>query len=400
MKTTHGLFSTIIWAYLSIALLSCANPWKYIERGDYDRAVEIAVKRLAGKKHKKEKHVKALEEAFELATKRDMREIELLKREGREENWVEINNIVRRIKQRQEKVEALLPLFDKHGYKANFRFVKVDELELESKAKAADYYYNEGRRLLAQAEQGDKYAAREAYHMFEQLKYYYKRYKDEDELMKKALELGKTYVLFDIRNHSNVVLPREVERELRKFELSDLNKRWLEIHNDPRSRITYDYNVVLYITGIDVSPELIKEREYTDTKEVEKGWEYLLDENGNVKKDSAGNDIKVPKKVQLKAQVLETYQHKAAAISAILEIYDNADHKLIRNEPLTVEVAFENYAATFKGDKEALSPESKTKIGNNPLPFPSNEQLILEALDKLKPIVKDKLRAARLDRLH
>ena len=42
------------------------------------------------------------------------------------------------------------------------------------------------------------------------------------------------------------------------------------------------------LTNIEVSPEQIKEREYEDTKEIEDGFEYVLDGNGNVAKDSSG----------------------------------------------------------------------------------------------------------------
>ncbi len=383
---------------LAFALLvSCANPMKMLEKGQYDPAIYASIKKLAGKEKKKAKYVKTLEEAFERATKLDMREIETLRREGREENWVKINEIVKRIKKRQGAIEPLLPLIDQNGYAATFKFVKVDQLEIESKAKAAEFYYSEGKRLLALAQRGDKQAAREAYKMFEELKYYYNRYKDEDELMQRALDLGTVYILFDVKNHSNVLMPQAFDRELRRINLSDLQQKWRKVHNKPLKGVAYDYTVTLFITQIDVSPETVKEREYIDDKTIEEGWEYVLDENGNVRKDSAGNDIKIPKKVLIKARVFETYQHKAAVVTGVLEFKDNRSNELLHSEPVTVEVSFENYAATFKGDERALSEESRKKLGNKPLPFPTDEMLILDAADKLKPIVKGKIRRARLE---
>ncbi len=397
MKLQLNSFGQFAILTLFSILVACGNPVKMLEKGQYDPAIYTSVKRLAGKKKKKARYVKTLEEAFEKATKKDMKEIEVLKREGREENWVEINRIVERIKKRQRAIEPLLPLIDQHGYKASFKFVRIEDLEIEAKAKAADYYYNEGKRLLALAERGDKSAARDAYEMFQKLTYYYDRYKDEDELMQKALDLGTVYVLFDVKNHSNVLMPREFDRELRRVDLSDLQQKWRQVHSKPLQGIEYDYTVTLYITQIDVSPETVKEREYIDDKTIEEGWEYVLDENGNVRKDSAGNDIKIPKKVLIKARVFETYQHKAAVVSGTLEFTDNRLGDLIKSDLVTVEVNFENYAATFKGDERALSEESKKKLGNKPLPFPTDEMLILDAADKLKPIIKSKIRRARLD---
>ena len=153
-------------------------------------------------------------------------DIEMLKREGREENWVEINNIVKRIKKRQRAIEPLLPLIDQHGYKASFKFVKVEELEIEAKAKAADYYYNEGRRLLALGERGDKNAAREAYKMFQKLDYYYDRYKDEDKLMQRALDLGTTYVLFDVKASISRWISRLHDLKIRNSKLRGIAALW------------------------------------------------------------------------------------------------------------------------------------------------------------------------------
>ncbi|MEK7256629.1 MAG: hypothetical protein AAB316_17880, partial [Bacteroidota bacterium] len=57
---------------------------------------------------------------------------------------------------------------------------------------------------------------------------------------------------------------------------------------------------------------------------------------------------------------------------------------------------FENYAATFDGDKRALTEESKKKIGNRPLPFPTSESLVLQAADLMKPIIKEKIARSRV----
>lgn len=396
MKTQLNSFRSQLILLMALLIVACGNPIKMLENGQYDPAIYQSVKKLAGKKKKKAKYVKTLEQAFDRVTMLDMREIESLKREGREENWVEINNIVKRIKKRQRAIEPLLPLIDQEGYKANFRFVKVEELEIEAKSKAADYYYNDGRRLLALAGNGDKHAAREAYDQFQKLKYYYDRYKDEDKLIIQALELGTVYVLFDVKNHSNVLMPKEFDRELRKMNLSDLQKRWVQYHSTPIKGVNYDYTANLIITQINVSPESVKEREYIDDKTIEDGWEYVLDEKGNVRKDSAGNDIKIPKKILIKARVFETYQHKAAAISGIIEFTNVSLNEMNQSDPITVEVNFENYAATFKGDERALSEESKKKLGNRPLPFLSDESLVLDAADKLKPIIKDYIKRAKL----
>ena len=223
---TYNLKSVLIAAITILLASACTSPEKLIERGDFDKAVVVSARKLRGKKKKKEKHVKAVEEAFRRATNLDMRRVKSLEAEGRAENWVEINRIYNKMKKRQELIEPLLPLVDKDGYKADFRFVKVEGLLNESKEKAAHFYYIEGKRLLSLADQGDKEAAREAHRQFEHIGKYYNNYKDEANLIRKAHNLGTIYVLFSMENNSNSILPRDFEREVKRISVSDMESYW------------------------------------------------------------------------------------------------------------------------------------------------------------------------------
>ncbi|MCR9287243.1 MAG: hypothetical protein NXI23_07675 [Bacteroidetes bacterium] len=377
---------------------ACNSPSKLIEKGNYDQAINLAVEKLRGKKKKKAEFVGALEKAFDRATKRDMREADNLKRDGREENWIAINRIHQKIRKRQSKIDPLIPLYDENGRKAEFRFVRIEELERESKERTAEYYYNRAQDLLKQAENGDKLAAREALNALEKINTYYKNYRDTRQLEKIAFELGTTHILFKMDNNSGSILPRGFESRIKKMSVRDLNSKWKNYYLNSKSNLTYDFTVVMNLTTIDVSQESEKERQYVDDKEIEDGFEYVLDERGNVKKDTAGNDIKVPKKVFIKANVFEIYQHKAAAVGGQLDFFDNQTRELIHSEPMTVEAVFENYASRFEGDERALSEDSKKRIGNKPRPFPTNNQLLLDAADKLKPIIKREMSRQRLIR--
>ena len=388
----NNLKSVVLGMLVVLLASACSNPEKLIEKGNFDQAIRLSAKKLSGKKKKKEKFVKATEEAFRRATNLDMRRAKSLEQEGRAENWVEINRIYKKIEKRQALIEPMLPLISKEGYKADFRFVKVAGLLLESKEKAAHFYYVEGNRLLRQAELGDKVAARDAYGQFERIGQYFNRYKDEGELMRKAHDLGIIYVLFSMENNSHSILPRDFEREIKRISLSDMESKWRRVHLKPERFKKYDYKVVMNLHRIDVSPEQFREREYFDKKFIEDGWRYVLDENGNVLKDSLGNDVKEPNEVEIAARVFETLQTKSALVSGTLEFYDNRTNRRFHEEPITAEAIFENYAARFDGDRRALSKESKRKIGNSPIPFPTDEALVLQAADRLKPVIKKKIR--------
>ena len=379
-----------------IALSSCSSPQKLVEQGNYDDVIARTINKLAGKKNKRREHVQALQEAFQKATDGDMRLAARLKAERRSGYWERVYDIYRGVGNRQERVRPLLPLIDEDGVEADFKFVKVDGLVAEARRNAAEDLYRNAGELLAAARQGDKGAAREAFQKLERIERFDRNYKDTRQLQEDAQELGRTYILFKMTNTAPTILPAAFENELLAIGTYDLESRWRSYHARPLNRIQYDYEVVINVTEIEVSPELIREREYEDSKEIEDGFDYVLDERGNVMKDTAGNDIKVVRNSYIKAQVLESFQNKAARVGGRVEIYNLHTRSMLESQRFDAEAVFENYFATFQGDERALSDESKVNCGNGPLPFPPDEVLLLDAAERIKPIIKRKVANSRI----
>lgn len=381
---------------LSFLLTSCQTAQKFVESGDYDSAVEFCVRKLRGKSKKKTEYVRGLEEAFARAQARDLSTINQLVADDRPENWERVNNIHRDMAARQRLVSPLTPLVSKDGYRAKFNFLDVGTLERDSRNKAAEYLYNHAKDLLARAETGDKIAAREAYRQLLDIgRKYYRDYKDTDQLLKTARELGTSYVLFEVKNQSDKVLPRTFFDRVLAIGKSDLDSEWKAYYFNAEPGVQYDYRVVFKVRDVDISPERVHERAYVDEKEIQDGWDYVLDSKGNVMKDTLGNDIKTPRKVNIRAKVLEVFQSKAARLTGFIEVYDAGKNTLLDNRNVATEILFENYASTFTGDKRALSEESKHRIGNTPLPFPRDEDMLVQAADRLKPNLRDELRKSR-----
>lgn len=381
---------------LGFLLTSCRSAQKFIENGDYDRAIDFCVSKLKGKSKKKTEYVQGLEAAFARAQVRDLHQIDVLLDEDRPENWEKINSLHRQIKTRQQKISPLTPLVASDGYRAKFNFIAIEKLEQESRAKAAECLYVRAQELLRQAEHGDRMAAREAYQTLRNLESrYYQTYKDKDKMLASARDYGTTRILFEVQNHSAAVLPHGFIDELLNIGKRDLDSEWKAYYFKAMPGETYDYQAVFKVTQVDISPERLHERAYTDEKEIQDGWDYVLDARGNVLKDSLGNDVKVPRKVIIRADVLEVYQTKAARLSGIVEIYDTERGNRLDSEHLSTEILFENYASTFKGDRRALSEMSKRRIGNAPLPFPRNEDMLVQAAGRLKPDLKNELRRNR-----
>ena len=391
-------FSALLFTLFFVSFLfnACHTAQKYVESGNYDGAIHYCVQKLRGKAKKKTELVQGLELAFQKAQARDLLIARRLADESRPENWEKVNALHRKIRDRQNKITPLLPLVSKDGYRARFELISIEKLEAESREKAAGYLYTRAEELLGQADRGDRQAARDAYYALENLeRKYYRDYKNKDQLMQEARTLGTTHILFEVKNQSDQLLPRAFQDRVLSLGTYDLNSEWKSFHFKPEPNVPIDYRVVFNIRRVDISPERISERVYTDEKEIEDGWEYVLDDRGNVKKDTAGNDIKVPRYVRIRANVLESHQTKAARLSGTLEVIDAVRNVRLDSREMSTEILFEHYASTFNGDPRALSPASRNCIGNRPVPFPADEDMLVQAADRLKPELRDELRRNR-----
>jgi hypothetical protein len=360
---------------LALLLTSCTSSRKMLERGQYDRAIDRSTEKLM-KRPNNSKELEVLHEAYDLANMFDRERIEFLELEGREESWVEIYQLYEQLNRRQNKVRRLPTQI-----RNQFTFYNYDQEIIDSKAAAADVSYRRGLELL---ERGDKLSARQAWVEFDTAAQIYPGYEDTDRLMEKALYRGSNYALFVIENNSGMILPEYFDAELRKASLRERSTQWLTFDTFENENIDYDYVIVLNINEIQYSPERVEHRNYSESREIEDGLRYELDRNGNVKKDSLGNDIRVPNIVTVTADITESSQTKSAFVGGAIDFFELQSDQLIRSENISVEAVFLNKYGTFSGNEKALSEETARTIGGREVPFPSNEVMLLDAAELLK----------------
>lgn len=382
----------LILIIISIFLFSCTSVQTLVDKGKYDEAIRVSVNKLVGKKKKDDKYVKALESAFQRINEEDINKVKYLKIEKEGNYWNEVYSILTQIDKRQRLVKPLLPLSGESGYKAKFDFIGVEPLLLEAREETAAYMYNYAVKNINMAEMGDKDAAKIAYKQLEELRDFYQNYKDTDLLKKKVYELGQDRVLIDVKNLSNVILPKNFYYEVKNINTNDLNRRWYKFYTtEDNVNINFDYIVNINIKEISISPEKEKEREYTETATIADGFEYMKDEKGEIKKDSAGNQIKKDKMVNVSATVTELGRFKSAIVKGDLKILDNKNNKVYQTTPVNVETVFETFASNYRGDRRALSKQSLARMKDRIDPFPSNEDLLLMTVNDLKKLLYDEI---------
>lgn len=388
MKNTLFLFLAGIFC---LTIAACGPKVQtLVDQGDYDETIRVAKKKLVGERNKNPKFVDALETAFNRANAEDVAKIKRMEAGGAPD-WKRIHSVYRTINNRAEEVAPLTPLVDKNGRRARLNFVEVGGPMNTAAGNAAEQMYQEGERLVGLGRKGDKAAAREAYETFDGITYYRRGYKNVSELMREAEELGMLYITVEMRNETGGYLPAGFEQELFRINANEMEDRWRKFEVTKKTGRQYDYVARIIMRNIDVSPERSQERQYIDEKEITDGTEYVLDANGNVAKDTLGNDITRPRQVVIRADVFEILQTKIATVTAGFELYDIRNRRVVDQDNLTADANFENYASTFQGDRRALSNASRRNIGSRPAQFPSNEQLILDAANALKAVLSERI---------
>ena len=395
MKNSSLIFS---WFFFLISFVSCTSIEKLVDTGQYDKAIYYATNKLSGAKVNKVEYVKGLETAFKKATEKDMAYIDKLKNEGNPETWETILSIYNTISDRQEQIRPLLPLTDENGKKANFLFVNTNDLEKEAKEQTINFLYNSAKDLLDEARNSkERIPARKAYESLLKLKNYAARFLDVPQLEREARELGTTKILVNVQNYSQAVFPAGLEDEILRLGFRDLDREWQKFDAYPERNREYDLGITLILSNVQVSPGTVSEKSFSEKKEIPDGFQYALDEKGNVKKDTAGNDIKLPKTKVIEAQILEVFQSKSAGLSGRLEVMDLHTKGVRESRDINTVAIFENRAASFKGDERALTEDTKKRLGNRPAVFPTDAVLLLEAARKLRPLVISELRKIRID---
>ena len=371
------LFTVLILAFL---IVGCKSSSKQLERGDYDAALKKAAKKIKRNPAKNDDEVWVFNDAYNMARVRDNDAILRLKKKGDPALWSKIYHTYLELDKRQNLAISLPPV--------GIEFTEVNftpEIN-NAKAKAAEYAYAKGEQLLAI---DNRFEARKAHSRFLEVKTYEPYYKDVDKKLAEAKFKGTTNVYFRIVDNAEVVAPNGLIEEIQRINIDDLNDVWKNYDTHVDTNKIYHYSIFLNLTLIDVSPEEVKENNYSENKEVEDGYDYVFDANGNVKKDTLGNDIKVLRYKTIRCNVKEIYQFKTARISGTIDYIDNYSNKLLKSKPITADAKFEHGFAIAHGNLYALNPSTRSKLGGDYLPFPADEHLILQAGDVLKQMTKD-----------
>lgn len=384
--------ATLLFTFALFMLVSCNSVkrnQKFLASGNYDQAIELAAKKLSkdNTSKKSAEHVLLLEDAYKKAVDRDKRRINFLTKDINPTASREIYYLYRDLENRQDLLRPILPFYSVPlGRNAKIKIADYSDEMIAAKNRFADDLYAEANTLLSYNTVMD---SRTAYKRLEELRTVKANYSNLNNLMQEARFRGTDFVKVEINNRSGQFIPGRLQRELLDFNTYGLDDFWTEYHVNREKGITYNFGITLDFERIAVSPERISEKEFRRKKRIKDGWEYEYDRNGNVKKDSLGNDIKTDVYKVVTARVMYTTQTKEVFVGADVRYLDLIRNRDINSHPLATEFIFENRFAKFRGDDRALTEEDLEFLEFDFVPFPSNEQMVFDAGEEIKARLKE-----------
>lgn len=386
-------------AFLLLSSCGVKKTKTLLSSGEYDRAIDKSVSALRTNKDKKSKqeYVVILEDAFAKAKDRDLRNIDMLLKDANPENLEKVFSLYHLLNDRQEKIRPLLPLKKlPSGKQAVFVLDDYSEEIVNSKNALSKYLYNKATSLLLKTGKQD---ARKAYDELVYLDKINPNYKDVRARIEEAQRKGTEYVSIYMNNDTNVLIPKQLERELLEFSSGGLNDKWTVYHVNEQKGIDYTYGISVNFRQINISPEQVTEKEFISEKQVKVGTKKLLDARGREVRDSLGNVIMVDNMKLVKATVQEFRQFKAVQVAAKVAYFEMDKNQLLKSYPLSSEFIFEHIYAKVKGDKRALDKDYQINADRRAVPFPSNEQMVYDAGKDIKEKLRNIIIRNRIDKL-
>jgi len=390
----------LLFSFIGL-LLACSGVKKTQEAlnsGNYETAINKAVINIAENKTKKsnQQYIVLLEEGFKKNTERELQHIKFLKKDGNAANYEEIFNTYNRLKSIQERIRPLLPLhIQDEGRKAQFNFKNYDDDIIASKTALSEFLYSKATTLLSNANYKSDY--RNAYSDLNYLNEINPNYKDVVSKIDEAYLKGLDYVIVNMTNNTDQIIPKRLEDELLNLNTYGLNTNWTEYHTNRIQNQLYDYQMEVSFQDIIISPEQIREKQISKEKQIKDGYTFVEDQNGNVVADSLGNSIKVDKFKTVRCDFYQFTQFKSAQVTGVVSFIDLKKQQKINQYPLSSQFVFEHVYANYDGDKRALDNDLVSLLQLARVPFPSNEQMVYDAGEDLKNNLKNILNNQRFN---
>ena len=323
------------------------------DRSRYDDEIDRLVRKIR-QYPGNTKNIDKLKENFTIANEEDKAEIRKLLLTGQPDIWSKVYQYYVRLENRQKLVSGLP---EKAKQAAAFEFADYSKERAEAKHNACAYYYAHGQKLLESDKPED---ARLAYFDFINVARLDPSFRNRDREIRKAIIKAATHVEFEMQNRTQKVVSAAMIEQLSVI-VWDFKKAKYGQLKPEKTDDSFTFILRVILDEISVGNDQIKELQYQEERDVYRDGQVV---------DT------------LKCLVTETRQLKKARLSGSLEYVDKNTGNAVNKVPIIVESVFSNAYASLQGDTEAAGDDTRKLLMSKRAPYPSNEQMILDATEE------------------
>ena len=91
-------------------------------------------------------------------------------------------------------------------------------------------------------------------------------------------------------------------------------------------------------------------------------------------------------------EVTDHSQNKTVTVSGTLKYYDASGYRSLASVPFEVKSTFKNDYTTIRGDREACSAETLSRLDSHPVPVPTDESMLIDAAKRLNDLLATELK--------
>ena len=371
---------------ISFTTLACGgSSTKRLARGSFDSAISKSVKKLQ-------------------KDPSDLTELDVL-RKAFDENQIQADGTIARLKA-QNNGEALMSVVAEYkrldrisnqinslpsSISSQFTLKNYTSDIQDYTSQASDMMFAEAESLFNSPVKEDQRLACEK---FRKIKGINPQFPEINRWIEEAEERAITKILIDIEDKSKYKFKDTLTTYIQKKKLSELNSgEWQRyaLYNNGN----FDGRVKINVLKIGVEKSTSNTNTHNYEKEI-KIPEYVLDANGNVKKDADGNDVKTYKTKKVKATVVQEDINYDAVMRGTITYFDYYTNADLDSEEIDQKhtITRTNYQVT--GDLDALDEALKSKIDESKgKKEPSEKEMVRLQMKSWRDFVYKKIRDSK-----
>lgn len=339
---------------LGVMFTACNTTKKLYEAQEYDEVIQrLAPDICYGDMNSK--RINMVAASYHKANQSDHERIQVLKASGQPDVWPEIYQRYCSMKGRNEALSCFPNQVKKD---MNYTPLDLDEDMMVARNKAEAFLVAKANQLL---DSGSQTEIEEAEKYVEQLRRTNSDNVNLQPLRTKCMLRSADHVLVTVENEDKRPLFPEFVETVLAFDAGEVPANVTCVPKRPKWN-SDDVEMVVVMNRIQVSPVRLDE--------------VTFSENQNGKK----------------VEVTDHTQTKTATVSGTIKYYSTTGYSAVSSVPFEVTSTFKNDYTTIKGDRDACSAETLSRLNSKPVPVPTDESMLIDAAKKLNDLVANELK--------